>query len=198
MREKIEISNFKKEKEFNLPGAEIEDISIDLIPQRVLEKFEAHSKRFILPNEYKPGNFNKLLLIRFQNGDIIYAAKQIKIYDNKREEECTYFFETRGDEILGRSEMRYGLKYKKENSKYFKDKPFVGFIKTESDMKKTGLGTRRLFAMNAVSHMIYGQPLYSDTVNSDEMINVWEELVKKGKAEKFKEGKFDRYVVKEK
>ena len=100
------------------------------------------------------------------------------------------------DKKMGHSELRFNIKCAEENEKYFKNKPFTGFTSTEESARRTGLGTRRIFLMNAYAQMNYGFPLYSDTAISEGAKKMWEKLVQQGKAERFKEGPHDRYVLK--
>jgi len=102
-----------------------------------------------------------------------------------------YIVDTRNDELIGRSELRMS---KSNNSEYYREKPFIGFIKSEEGYERQGLGSRRVEIMHALSLQLYRLPLYSDTINSESMVALWEKLVNSEKATKIKEGLHDRYV----
>jgi hypothetical protein len=175
------------------PEGKIKEISIKDLPADVLKSFEGSSKRFILPEDYKPGDFKKIFLVEHDNGDLTYIGNQIKNYWNESTEDLSYLFERRGQEKIGHGELRYDIS---SDDEFFKNKPFVGFTETEKEYHKTGLGRRRLFLLNALAQSLYDQPLYSSTLIADEARSLWEKLVVEGKAEKFKEGDDDRYVMK--
>ncbi len=142
---------------------------------------------------YKPDNFESLFEVDNIDGSKSYIAEQTKTYDtNKDTEKLTYIFDLHGDIVSGHSELRYNISNK---SKYFKNKPFIGFNDTEREFQRKGLGWRRMRLMNAFAQMRYGAPLYSDTLMSEQAEGLWQKLVKEGKAKKIKEGKVHRYVL---
>ncbi len=170
----------------------IEKSDLSKIPPEVLEVFEGYSRRFILPEEYKKGDFNDIFLIHHMNGDETYVAQQIKKFGDEFKEQNTYFVDTRNNEITGRGELRLGLETEEE---YYKDKPTVGYTFTKEDYQNQGLGKRRIEIMNAFSRMDHGLPLYSDTLMADKNAEkVWQSLEQKGKAKKIQEGDTYRYV----
>ncbi len=190
------LNNFAKFKEY-LPDVQIKEININDIPKEALDFFIDKGMQFADPDRNEPNDFKKFLVLEYGDNDHIYVAIKTKNYSLGEEddvEESTYFFDIKENKSIGYSEIRY-----KEDieSEYFKDKPFIGIIRTDKALKTTGLGTRRMNAMNAISRMLYNLPLYSDTVNSPEMKSLWEGLVEKNKAEKFKEDENDRYFMKE-
>src|SRR4030042_2157230 len=176
------------------PDGKISEVSVEIIPRGAMKYFEGKSSQFISPDKYKPGNFEKFFLIQHADGSKTYLAQQTKTYDTSRTtEKLTYFIDIREEEVVGRSELRHCVNWNKGSQKYFKDKPFVGYTSTKEGMQRTGLGTRRLFMMNAYSLMDYGLPLHSDTLMSPEAEILWEKLAERGMAIKFKEGERDRY-----
>jgi hypothetical protein len=193
-KEEVVLSVFKK----YFPDAEICEVGLADIPKKVLEYFEFKSSQFLDPDKYKKNNFENFFVVRHRDGLLTYVAQQTKDYNDNDVEKLTFFADYKNDAVVGRAELRLKIKCAKEKEPYFKNKPFVGWIETKENLRKSGLGTKRLFLMNSVSQMCYNLPLYSDTVNSPEMKSLWEELVKSGMATKFKEGDYDRYVVLEK
>ncbi len=189
-------NNFAKFKEY-LPDVQIKEININDIPKEALDFFIDRGMQFVDPNRNDPNDFKKFFVLEYGDNDYIYVASKTKNYSLGEEEdveESTYFFDIKNNKPIGYSEIRYK---ESTESEYFKDKPFIGIIRTDNDLKTTGLGTRKMNAMNAISWMLYSLPLYSDTVNSPEMKSLWEGLVKRNKAEKFKQDDNDRYFMKE-
>jgi hypothetical protein len=188
----------EKEKIFSehFPGGKIEEISINSIPEKAMNYFEAKSKQLISPKDYKPDNFEKFFLVNHADGKQTFLAQQTKNYANPNGgiEKLTYFVDMENEKVLGRAELRLNIKYPEEYADFFKDKPFVGWTSTEEDFQRSGFGKRRLYLMNAISQTFYGLPLYSDTSISPSAKSMWESLVQKGEAKKFKEGTRDRYV----
>jgi len=197
MKQRLERLNQENGKQFVIfkeffPNGEIERIKLTDIPVKAINYFERKSRQFTLSKKYKTGNFDAAYAVKHDNGDRTYIVVQRKTYDANNEEELIYFAEMREEKMIGSGELRYNDSNKSE---YFKGKPFVGSIHTEKNFRKRGLGTRRIKLMHAMSRMQYSLPLYSDTLNTEELKNLWENLVKKGKAKKIKEGENDRYVI---
>lgn len=189
----VEKVNFSIFHEY-FPDAEIKEAGIKDIPKKALEYFEFKSSQFLLPDEYKPENFEKFFTVRHTDDITTFIAQQTKTYYHGDIEKLTFFADYNGEDIIGRAELRLNIKCAQEDEEYFRNKPFVGWIETNEDSRKSGLGTKRLFLMNAISQMCYSQPVYSDTLNSPQMKNVWEKLVELGSATKFRERNHDRYV----
>jgi hypothetical protein len=176
------------------PEGKMSELRLNDLPKAVLKYFEANSRRFILPEKYKPGNFKRLLAVDYTNGDKTYIANQIKIYENDDDaiEDLSYLIDYRGGNNIGHAELRYNLQ---SDSEYFKNKPFVGYTATKEEYQRSGLAERRLFLMNALAKTLYDYPICSDTVISAEAKSLWEKLVQENKAKMIKEGKNDRYVM---
>ena len=160
------------------------------VPKKAMKFFENQSLQLILPEEYKPGNFEKFFVIKHKNGDETYVAEQVKTYHNEDTERLSYFWDSRNSKTIGHGELRWSLSKK---SKFFKNKPFVGFTETEKEFQRQGLAERRLHMLDAFARMTYGFPLYSSDVVTPRAINLWEKLVREGRAKKFKSGEPDRY-----
>ena len=183
------------------------------IPENVMNIFEWSSKRFRLPEEYRPLEFEAFYLITHPDSSITYAARQKKLLDPSPNvgpqlrtlEETTQFIDvdtTKGGAIVGRSELRFTHK----DDPYFTNKPFEGWSGTEDDYLKQGYARRRIFTMNAFSQTTYGLPLHSDTLfvsgrdkDSGKEIEpqklLWEKLVNEGIAVKYDEGGKDRFFI---
>ncbi len=191
---KQEYGDFVKKTEIfheYFPDGEIYQSEAKEIPAEAMEFFEKESLQLILPEEYKPRNFENFFVIKHKNGDKTYAAEQTKTYHNGDTERLSYFLDARNSKSIGHGELRWSLSNK---SGFFKDKPFVGFTETEKEYQRQGLAERRLYMLNAFSKMTYGFALYSSDVVDSRAINLWEKLVNEGKAKKFKSGEYDRYV----
>lgn len=175
----------------SLIGSPLTTISYDEVPEDVKKYFESQSSKFILPEEYHTQNFQKLYTFSYLNGDICYIAEQDKTYGtNGDTERHTYFMDRRGDKEIGYLELRLNIS---NQIIYFKGKPFVGFTRTAEDFQSEGLGERRLRVANAYSLEQYNVSLNSSAVIEEEAKRIWERLVEKGDAEKYKEGKHERF-----
>lgn len=175
------------------PYGHITMLTTDLIPKTAMHFFERMSAMFILPEKYKKGNFNSFFVIFHDDGSRTYLATQDKTYWNKQAENLVYFADiTQSGLLVGNGEMRNSTTKK---SDYFKDKPFVGSTNTKENVRRNGLGTRRLLMMNAVSQMLYGLSLNSSTTIIDNAeIRIWERLTTNGAAREYSEGKMRRFV----
>ncbi len=130
--EKAQKSAAEKFKE--LYNAEMTEIAYEDLPQCVRDHFEKQSRKFIHPDVYRVGDFSKLYCFSHRNGDRTYVGQQDKIYDtNKSTERLAYFSDTRDGKLTGYLEMRLALT---DLTKYFKNKPFVGFSRTEPSFTK--------------------------------------------------------------
>lgn len=179
------------EKFTELYGVEMIEITYEDLPLNVKIHFENQSRKFIIPESYKAGNFSKLYRFIHLNGDVTYVGQQDKTYDtNEATERLTYFVDTRDGEITGYLEIRLSLT---DQSEYFKEKPFVGFTRTFSAFLNQGLGKRRLEEANAYSLSEHSLPLNSDSLVMDEAKKIWEKLIKDGKAEKYDENGKERF-----
>lgn len=197
----FEMEKFKNSNETNQPdtrekfrdlyGTEMTEVTYEEIPEIVKDNFEKQSKKFILKEEYKEGNFSKLYKFIHQNGDETYIGQQDKTYEtNGATERLTYFADTRNGEITGYLELRLSIN---DLSEYFKNKPFVGFTRTYPTFLNQGLGRRRLEEANAYSLSEHYLPLNSDSLVIDEAKSVWEKLVTDGKAERYNENGKERF-----
>ena len=178
------------------PAGEIKEAKLADLPEAadILHKL---AKMYLSAEKFDPNRFGFVRRIDHADGGQTYLASYEKDYGQAGGgvEESTYLIDVNeAGEYCGYGEIRNSSS---TDSEYLKDKPFVGYTRTEKGKSQKGFGLRRLAMMNAVSHMLYGQPLYSDTVQSDRAQRLWEALVKQGDAIKFKEGDHDRYVFAE-
>lgn len=178
-------SKFKRFNEL-FPYGTIEEISKNQLPSSALEFFEGMNQRFVHPDD-KPPEFNAFYRVNRTDtaGLITYIADKDMVYtDHERKpirlEKNVFFYEIIDDHLVGKGELQYRPKAKKDDA--FKDKPFVGYNGTEDDFLKQGLARKRLFAMGAYSEMEWGQPLYSGDQNKM-ADGVWQSLVRDGLAE---------------
>lgn len=182
---------FKK----HFSSAQIEIISADKVPPVAIDLFELCSKRFINPKDYKPGNFDAYFLIRHDSGEVTYAVQQTKTYWTGSTEILIDLIDLdQSGNQQGDGEIRYDPS---DDRPCFKNKPFTGWTETEENYRKRGLGRRRLLMMNALSQMLYGLPLHSDTTILEQEKRILEKLLDEGKVSKYKEGEHDRYVFKD-
>ncbi|MDP1689824.1 MAG: hypothetical protein Q8L52_01295 [bacterium] len=179
------------EKFNNLYGAELTKVTYGDLPQDVKKHFESQSRKFILPETYHVGNFNKIYKFTHPNGDVTYVGQQDKVYNtNDSTERLTFFADTRDGQMTGYLELRFALT---DLNKYFKNKPFVGFSRTNATFLRQGLAKRRLEEANAYSVSEHRLPLNSDSFVTEKARGVWERLMVEGKAEKYKEGDNERF-----
>src|ERR1035437_1913726 len=79
--------------------------------------------------------------VDYGDGDLGFIVGCNKKYLNGTQEYSSFLLDlNQNEELTGRSEIRY----RKEHlgNPYFKDKPFVGWTKTEFDFQRQGLGRR--------------------------------------------------------
>lgn len=173
----------------------IKEIGISDIPAEAMEHFENLSRRFILPSTYKKGDFEQFFMIHYDNPDITYVATQTRTYEGEGgTERLTYLFDvdTNGNK-QGHGEIRFSIS---STHTYFKDKPFAGYLHNSPEFIGKDLGIRRLHVMNELSQLFYGFKMHTDTVISDSVMPLLEELTNQSILKKYKEGKHDRYVFK--
>ena len=184
-----------EEKFASLYQAEMSQLSYADLPDLVRAHFETQSAKFITPENYTVGNFSKILSFAHENGDVTFVAQQDKQFGKNGEtERITYFVDLRGEDMTGYLEMGLGLT---DVTDYFKGKPYVGFTRTSDGYQKEGLAERRLRQANAYALSEYGHTLNSDTIITDDTARrVWERLVDEGSAEKYMEGKNERFRFK--
>src|ERR1035437_9640835 len=182
-----------------LPSAQIEIINAEKVPSIAKDFFEFKSRSLMAPRDYRPGNFSAFFLISHNSGGVTYVVQQTKIYDHKEGATETLVHIIDVDQFgnkQGDGEIRNNVS---DNRAYFKNKPFVGWTETEENLrgKGLGLGLRRLLMMNALSQMLYGLPLHTDTIITRSSGRILKRLARKGKIDKYKEGERNRYVFKE-
>ena len=152
------------------------------VPKIVFDKFKERNQGYYDEKNVDVGAYDAFFTIKHPNGDVTYLAEQTGSYDTEGDtEEMTYFVDTRESEILGYGELRNNLTNRSED---YKDKPYVGYTRTEDAHARQGLGARRLLEMNAVSEMKYGLPLHSGIIIEPRITSLYEGLVKKGLVKK--------------
>lgn len=173
----FDTSKFTKE----FPSGQIKSADFRDIPEKAAVLFDTRVS--MRTHKHEAGAFNSVFKIDHQEGGQTYVAQKRIINDNGSAVDWTYLFDT---DLHGRpqgyGEIVHG------NS----DKPFVGY--TFSEIKKQGLGQRRLKMMNAISTMLYDKPLHSASTISDSARGVWEKLVHEGVAERYMDEETQRYV----
>jgi hypothetical protein len=170
----------------HFPEGRIDAVRKEDVPEKALVMLEERSAYLVHPDKYRPGNFEKTYVITNGDGSKTFVAEQTKSYgDGGDTEKLTYLadLDERGEDV-GYGEIRMNVS---NPSAYFKDKPFVGFTKTNTDRKRQGYGMRRLRAMNALSEMAYSLPLHSDSLMTPDAEAVWKKLVDEGVAEAYEE-----------
>lgn len=175
------------------PESEIQDTELNAIPGEVKKVFEWGWKvddTTLDKNKHSPRKVSRLLVIRHSDGNVTYCAEAPFNKDTNK----NIFIDIVDDKIAG-----YGELYQKETwaSGYGSFKPNVGFTETAEEFRRKNLGTRRLLMMHAFSMTHFREPLYSADMedSTSEARAVWEKLVGEGKAKKYNEGVFERYVM---
>ena len=108
----------------------------------------------------------------YKHADVRYSADYINIYDIDHDDELVGWA-TIARINSGFRDMPHGL-------------PYIGMTETVKEMRRQGLGTRRLILANELSLKTFGLPLNSDlTVDGteEEAASLWQKLVLEGKAE---------------
>ncbi|MBW3011323.1 hypothetical protein KY326_03830, partial [Candidatus Woesearchaeota archaeon] len=95
----------------HFPEGRIEWIAYSALPEKAIRRFEGMSARFILPEDYREGDFTGLFVVHHDDGMKTYLARQIKDYSVGEEpsyiEELVYLYEMNGDIVIGNGELRY-------------------------------------------------------------------------------------------
>ncbi|MCK4997079.1 hypothetical protein KAS08_02140 [Candidatus Pacearchaeota archaeon] len=172
------------------PKGRLTRIKLEQVDKKALQYFENKSKLFVSSEDYKKNNFLKLFRINIENTES-FVATQMKMYHNDEAEHLTYLFERNGNETIGHGEIRFNPISPKL---YFKDKPFIGWTSTERNFQNQGFGENRVYAFNALSHMIHGLSLHSDTLHcSKNQTKIWEKLERKNEATRYLENGHNRW-----
>lgn len=179
---------------------ELDMMGICDMPSNTLAYFERRAKMYILPELYKKGNFEMLFRASLGPDDevITHGSLQKKTINTGEGGSETYklvdLFDTNEDnERLGRPEIVFNIS---STDTYFLNKPFVGWNGTEEGCRRQGLGMRRLLLMNVLSLHLFDYPLNSDTNQQGGAKEMWEKLVSREVAEKYMQGRWERYVMK--
>ncbi|MBW3013791.1 hypothetical protein KY335_00945, partial [Candidatus Woesearchaeota archaeon] len=69
------------------PDGRIEWIAYSALPEKALKRFEGMSERFILPEDYREGNFTGLFVVHHDDCMKTYLARQLKDYNCSLEKE---------------------------------------------------------------------------------------------------------------
>jgi len=150
------------------PDGKIKELRPEEIPEDVMIYFELKSSELLMPEEYKPKNFEKFFVVTHPDNKQTFLAQQTKEYSKKiLIEKVTYFADFENEKIMSRAELVFNTRCDKKYEKFFKNKPFVGWISTPRDVRKTGMAKRIILMMNAYSQAAYNLPLYSDTNFTD-------------------------------
>lgn len=180
------------------PEGEIQEIAVGDVSENALSHFKTKYTKFVSPGHSELKHFDRFFILNHADGRKTYFAQQTKTNgDSTKIIKLAYFVDVDRDDdrTIGRSELRYYTKCRKENEEYFINKPFISWISAEAGESGIRSEINRIFMMNAYSQMMYGLPLYSDTLIAEDVKKIWEKLAMQGKAKKFKEGKKDRYVL---
>lgn len=172
--------------------ATAEEIKLGKIPKQIRISLENATKRFMLEKDYKDLEYIMSLRFDYLNGDFNYGILYPTKYSCGDSEISLYFLEFNKDKKeTGHAELRYNYS---NPSPYFKDKPFIGYIATEDEFQRQGLGIRRHRIMNILALSIYAQVLHADTIMTEPELKVWKKLVELGEARHYLEReKTDRF-----
>ncbi len=165
-------------------------ISWEELPVVVQEYFEVRSKLRVYPDDWKPRNYLSLWRIDMGGNDTLYAGEQKKdtVFDGVLEgrEHLIHCIRFQGDTRVADSTIEKLLVYKDQRTKEIirnEDPfPFTDFIGVERDFQRKGLAHEQLRAMNALSHMIFNQPLHSSTYQTPSGEAMTKSAVEKGLA----------------
>ena len=173
--------------------ASLDPISPDLVPTVVAGVLYDKSVLYVRSCGAQPEDFDVLMSAKHTNGVTSYVAQQQKTYANGQTEQVFHVVDAFNDEdYIGYGEIRFAVT---DISDYFKDKPFIGMIWTESEYRGQRLGNlfQRLLLMKSVTETQLGLPLYSDTLISRSALRVAHRLVRAGLAEEVYESGLLRF-----
>lgn len=141
-------------------------LCINEVPNRARQTFERIGSEITAQSV-------ALWALAHTNGDTSYISRVPgAINDESVCEEDTLIVDTDGHNLVtGFGEMRYFERF--IGMPGLIKRPYVGYTRTIGP-KKQGLGTRRLFVLDAYARQTYGQPLYSGTHMEPEAISLWD------------------------
>ena len=88
------------------PDGKIKELRPEEIPENVMTYFESKSAELILPEDYKPKNFEKFFAVTHPDNKQTFLAQQTKKYSDKNlAEKVTYFADLENEKIMGRAEL---------------------------------------------------------------------------------------------
>jgi hypothetical protein len=178
-----------------VPDFTVESKVADSLPPVVNDFFEMRSRMYVLPENAKGvAGFDFMCTIDCAQDSILrYVGSERKIYDTDgTDETLVNIIEVTvgSNKVLGHGEIRLGH----SEEPFFKDKPFVGFTRTNPEFLRQGLGMRRVFAMNHLTRLLFDLPLNSSTLLSEDAARLWQRLCTDNLAESYLEGDRKRYA----
>lgn len=184
----------------HFPSGRVENVAYDKLPLKILSRFEAFRKKAAEIQGQGPLTFKGVLSISHNNGDKSYVAslQERHLPKGQSSEQASmsfldsYVIDANADGVPTGNAVFRRVTNTEDDS--LKDKPYALLNLTDKDFREQGLGNRRLLLMNAVSRMLYGLPLHSDTSIANEAERrLWEKFVTQGKAKKYSQNGVDRY-----
>jgi hypothetical protein len=169
-----------------LPNEIPEPVATYLLDRSILHTSETIG---LLPEE-----FDELMVARHANRTSSYVARHDKTYSSSGQTERIYHVvdALQSGDVVGYGEIRQALS---DDSPFFKDKPFVGWLFTDPEYRRTRAGNlfERLVTMRNISEEKLDLPLYSDDLISEPALKVIQHLAHAGLAEEVNEDGLIRY-----
>lgn len=161
----------------------IEEIG-KVLPTEVVEHFDKENCLYIPLKDYFFSNFASFYLIDHNNQERTYIANEIRETQSNKIGSMGLIDVNQSDMPVGYGEVDFG------RFSFLEGKFFVGYTETFPEFQKQGLGTRRLYVMNALCQAFYQSPLNSGFGLGLGAERLWERLVEQGVAEVVKDRRY--------
>lgn len=123
-------------------------VSYEELPDAAVKRFELYAARFLHPDDYRPGNFSKILKTVY-DGSELYVALQIK-----NDQSMAYLYGEKDGETEFWGEIGDHLKVEWDSS-------YLYFIGVAEKFRRTGVAGKKIGVFDAVSRFAFGKPLRS-------------------------------------
>lgn len=169
-------------------------ITPDLVPENVAALFNWSARQLVDRGEISFNQLGELLGIWHDDETRTYAVSDNKTYpvDGTREELIYLVNIDQDQQLIGYGEIRHPAKH---HDPYFREKPFVGYTRTEREFRKRGFGRRRILEMGQFTMHAFGLPLYSSKLIRPKAKRLWQGLAEDELATAFVEGEHTRFVL---
>lgn len=155
------------------------------IPKYILDSFCYRLGYNIEAKPYLYIYLKNFMVITHKTNEKTYVGTRTTIHPNKETDPGNiYLIDISNRKII----QGYGI------VEYEIFSPYVCSTRTIAKFQNKGLGTRRLFVMNALTQTLFEKPLHSDTKISAKEISIWEKLVNSNTATKYQYNNTNRFI----